>query len=417
MKLVLAITILAALIFPASSVSAQNNGHEPITEDIIDLMKSNPEIKGMLQKSLKAAKKINPDKLSNPAQDLESYYTYIDTASQLIPQQILDKPAVLIRDQILQSICYFYFLVDQPLSELDDKDLYKNALQYYPPFSDWLHKFADTWGQYLDTEDSWNKKTFQQFYDDPQFGLQIEWYESPSHWKTFNQFFSKYLRSPCERPIGCRCDPSIVVSPADSEPQGTWDIDENSNIDFDKGLKVKLVTLYNVNDLLAKGSKYKDAFANGVLTHTFLNVFDYHRYHFAVGGKVKEKKIIQQNVALEVKWSKEKQEYIPIDSEGWQFTQTRGYVIVDTGEYGLVALIPMGMAQVSSVNFEDDVKVGSTHQKGDMLGNFLFGGSDFIMLFQEKAGFELMVQKEEDNKTYKHILMGVKYGVMRGQAK
>jgi len=57
----------------------------------------------------------------------------------------------------------------------------------------------------------------------------------------------------------------------------------------------------------------------------------------------------------------------------------------------------------------------TTHKKGDMLGNFLFGGSDFIMLFQKKAGFEIMAQQEEDMKTYKHILMGVKYGVMKGK--
>jgi len=207
----------------------------------------------------------------------------------------------------------------------------------------------------------------------------------------------------------------LVVSPADSEPQGTWPIDENSNIRKDNGLKVKLVTYYNVNDLLAKDSKYKGVFANGILTHTFLNVFDYHRYHFAVGGTIKEKKVIQQNVTLEVEWDQKKGQYVPVDSIGWQFFQTRGYVIVDTREYGLVALIPMGMAQVSSVNFEDDVKVGSRHEKGDMLGNFLFGGSDFVMLFQEKAGFKIMVQKKEDKDAYKHILVGVKYGVMNGQ--
>ena len=417
MKIVLAVTLLAGLLFATNTVCAKGNNHKLITQKLIALIEKNPEIGTLLEKSIAEAKKINPDPKTNPAQSLELYYNYIDTASQLIPQQILDKPADLIRDQILQSICYFYFLIDQPLQELKDKGLYKNAIQYYEPFSSWTREFAISWGAFLDTEDSWTKTTFQQFYDDPQFGLQIGWYESPSNWKTFNQFFSRYLRAPCERPVGCPLDPSIVVSPADSEPQGVWAIDENSNIRVDNGLKVKLATYYNVNDLLAKDSQYKDAFANGVLTHTFLNVFDYHRYHFAVGGRIKEKKIIQQNVALEVEWSSEEHKYKPIDSTGWQFTQTRGYVIVDTGEYGLVALIPMGMAQVSSVNFEENVKVGSVHKKGDMLGNFLFGGSDFIILFQEKAGFEILVQKEEDKKTYKHILMGVKYGVMRGQAK
>ena len=415
-KLFAVIIIMAAgLILPASGLFAQNAVHKPITQKLIQLLEDRPEIKVMLKESLEKAKSINPDTVTNPAQDLKSYYTYIDSASQLIPQQILDVPAVLIRDQILQSICYFYFLIDQPLTELEDKGYYKNAIQYYPPFSEWLLKFADAWGKFLDTEESWTPKTFREFYDDPQFGLQIGWYESPSNWKTFNRFFSKYLRTPCERPIGCPDDPSIVVSPADSEPQGVWPIDKDSNINFGEGVTVKLARYYNVNDLLAEDSKYKLTFANGLLTHTFLNVFDYHRYHFAVGGTVKEKKIIRKNVALEVTWSKEEGKYIPIDSEGWQFTQTSGYVIVDTGEFGLVALIPMGMAQVSSVNFEKNVKVGTTHKKGDMLGNFLFGGSDFIMLFQKKAGFEIMAQQEEDMKTYKHILMGVKYGVMRGE--
>jgi phosphatidylserine decarboxylase len=413
----LIITILVGLILSTITVFAQNDDHKPITVELIALTKSHPEIKTMLDESIKKAKSTNPNIVTNPAQNWELYLDYIDNASELIPQQILDMPAVLIRDQILQSICYFYFLIDQPLTELEDKGYYNNTLQYYPPFSEWLVKFADAWGTFLDTEASWSSKSFKQFYDDPQFGLQTGWYESPSNWKTFNQFFSKYLRNPCERPIGCKDDPSIVVSPADSRPQGVWPIDDNSKINLGEGVQVKLARYFNVNDLLAEDSKYKDVFAKGVLTHTFLNVFDYHRYHFGVGGTVKEKKIIQKNVALEVSWSEEKGKYIPIDSEGWQFTQTRGYVIVDTKKYGLVALIPMGMAQVSSVNFEDNVRVGSTHEKGDMLGNFLFGGSDFIMLFQDKAGFEITAQQQEDRRTYKHILMGVKYGVMRGQAK
>jgi len=179
---------------------------------------------------------------------------------------------------------------------------------------------------------------------------------------------------------------------------------------------VKLTRYYSVNDLLSDDSLYKDAFANGILTHTFLDVNDYHRYHFAVGGKIKEKKIIQKNVSLEVVWNPSEGKYSPIDSTGWQFTQTRGYVIMETEKYGLVALIPMGMAQVSSVNFEGNVNPGITHLKGDMLGNFLFGGSDFIMLFQEKAGFEITAPKIDDS-TYKHLLMGEEYGVMKGPKK
>jgi hypothetical protein len=41
-----------------------------------------------------------------------------------------------------------------------------------------------------------------------------------------------------------------------------------------------------------------------------------------------------------------------------------------------------------------------------MLGNFAFGGSDFIMIFQEQVNFILDAPGEEASETYKHILTG-----------
>lgn len=407
-KLYLAIMVLAASILTISTVAMENDNHKAITQDLIGLIEKNPEIGNMLEVSIAKAKEINPDPKTNPVQNLSDYYNFIDSASELIPRDVLGNPSDLTRDQILQSICYFYFLVDQPLSELENKGLFDNTIQYYEPFSSWLRDFADTWGSFLDTEASWSPEIYQEFYNDPSYGLQKGWYESSSNWSTFNRFFSRYLESPNARPIASPNDTMVVVSPADSVPQGTWAIDNNSTIQVEDGLEVKLVHYYSVRDLLGNDSQYRDAFANGVLTHSFLNVNDYHRYHFAVGGTIKEKKKVVQNVALEVAWNSTQNKYDPIDSTGWQFSQTRGYVIVDTGKYGLVALIPMGMAQVSSVNFEDDVEVGATHEKGDMLGNFLFGGSDFVMLFQERAGFEMTATQGN------HILMGEEYGVIKG---
>ena len=50
--------------------------------------------------------------------------------------------------------------------------------------------------------------------------------------------------------------------------------------------------------------------------------------------------------------------------------------------------MPIGMAQVAGINFT--VEVGDHVNKGDELGTFLFGGSDFILVFQKKADFHLM---------------------------
>lgn len=407
---VLMLLALMALPVPVP-VSAQE--HAPITKQLQALIEAQPQVGDLLTQSIAAAAKVNPDRVTNPVQSLPEYYAFIDEATKLIPQQIVANPPSMIRDQILQNICYFYFLVDQPLDALKHKDLFNNTIQYSEPFSTWLRNFTKSWGRFLDTEPSWTQATYQQFLADPSFGLMRDWYESPTHWTTFNQFFARYLSSPSARPITAPDDPTVVTSPADSVPQGVWPIDAQSRIQVDGGLPVKLARFFSIPELLGPHSAYGDAFAGGVLTHTFLNVNDYHRYHFAVGGTVKELNQIQQNVALEVSWNPKTRRYDPIDSTGWQFTQTRGVVVVDTGEFGLVALIPMGMAVVSSVKFEPGVKVDSTHKKGEMLGNFLFGGSDFVMVFQPKAGFVLTAQKDPiDQNDYAHLLMGEAFGTM-----
>ena len=68
------------------------------------------------------------------------------------------------------------------------------------------------------------------------------------------------------------------------------------------------------------------------------------------------------------------------------------------------------MVCVGERGLEKGVVVGSAHEKGEMLGHFLFGGSDFVMLFQKQAGFEMTATPGV------HILMGEKYGVMKGTA-
>ncbi|MEI8188790.1 MAG: phosphatidylserine decarboxylase [candidate division NC10 bacterium] len=429
LKLNFAIIILAGMILSPSAVLAENINHKPITQELIKLVKENPEIRPMLEASIAAAAKINPDKKTNPVQNLPDYYDFLDRAAGLLPQMILDSPSNLLPVRMQQGYCYLYFLIDQPLPELKENGAVRNSIQYYQPFAKWLYKFVNTYGAFLDTKESWSEEIYQEHYKDPTFGLQKEWYESPANWKTYNQFFVRFLKSPDVRPIASPNDPSVVVAPADSVPQGVWTIDEKSNIQVEGGLKVKDETYFNVENLLGKDSQYKDAFAKGVLTHTYLNVNDYHRYHFAVGGIIKEQKIVEMNVARQVRWDPKEGKYFVVHSLDWEFFQTHGYVIVDTEKYGLVAHIPVGMGLVSSVNFEKNVTVGSNHKKGDMLGYFLFGGSDVVMLFQEKAGFKITAPAEDrpvapsgsdhgpSVTNYKHLLTGETYGVLKGQTK
>lgn len=387
-----------------------------LTQELIDLVEKSSSLKSMLINSIQKAKMINPDKKTNPAQTLLEYYDFVNHAETAMPWNILeynDYPTL--HEQLLQNIIYFYFIIDQPIEELKGKGYYHNSLQYHEPFRSWVIKFVKAWGQYLDTDKSWNDNYYKKVYNDKLFGLQKNWYESPSNWKTFNEFFARYLISPTARPISQKDNINVIISPADSTPQNIWGIDKNSFIESDNGVLVKTSKFRSIAKLLGEDSPYKNAFANGKFIHSYLSVYDYHRYHAPVSGIVKEVKIISQDNASGgiVTWDKTLQKYILESYEpGWQTIETRGVLIVDTGTHGLVAFCPIGMSQVSSVNFEKNIKVGTHIKKGDMIGYFLFGGSDFIMLFQENSGFQLTALKNNKKENhYKHMLMGEELGI------
>ena len=390
------------------------------TKELIALLDNDPELKSMLVSSIEKAKEINPDRNTNPAQNLEEYYEFVTWAETAMPWALIKKeeyPEIF--DNIFQSFGAFYFLIDQPLSELEGKGLVNNSLQYYEPFAKWLITFNKSWGAFLDTEDSWNEEYYQMALNDTAFGLQNGWYEDPSNWKTFNQFFARYLKTPDMRPIASPDDESKVASFADSQPMGVWKIDDNSNLVGKEGVPVKSATLRSISKLIGDDSKYKDAFANGTFTHSFLNVNDYHRYHFPLGGTIKEARIIQgaNPTGGQLWWDKENNRYAfnPSAGTGWQSVETRGCVILETAEYGLVALMPIGMAVVGSVNIEENITPGTIVKKGDMLGHFAFGGSDFIMIFQNGVSFTLDAPMQEDGNSYKHILMGEQLGILSKQ--
>ncbi|MFZ1808030.1 MAG: phosphatidylserine decarboxylase [Cyclobacteriaceae bacterium] len=409
--------IYSLLLVSGCSTNEKKNEYEKATLELIDLLNTHPDVKTMLEKSIAKAAEINPDLNTNPVRSLEEYYEFVSWAEQAMPWTLIKKGEHAdVFDDIYQGIAYFYFLIDQPLTELEGKGLHNNSLQYAEPYASWLTTFSKSWGRYLDSEASWNEKTLQMAQEDPNFGLQNGWYEDPSGWKTFNQFFARHLISPEVRPLAEPDNNAIVVSFADSEPQGVWAIDSTSQLVAEDGVPVKSSTLRSVSALIGEGSEYQNAFANGTFTHSFLNVNDYHRYHFPVGGTVKEVRIIQgsQPIGGRLWWDAENKRYAydPGAKTGWQVLETRGCVIVETEEYGLVALLPIGMVVVSSVNFEESVQPGAQVKKGDPLGHFAFGGSDFIVLFQDHVSFTLDSPKRDEGSGYEHVLMGEKLGTL-----
>jgi hypothetical protein len=78
-KLYLIIMVLAVSILAISAVAMGEDSHKAITQDLMKLIENNPEIRIMLEESIAKAKEINPDRQTNPVQNLSEYYDFIGT--------------------------------------------------------------------------------------------------------------------------------------------------------------------------------------------------------------------------------------------------------------------------------------------------------------------------------------------------
>jgi phosphatidylserine decarboxylase len=315
-------------------------GHQPIVHELIELLKSRPDLAEGLQESIRKA-------ALSDVTTLPQYYDFLNAMVTLIPTDRNLNPFVL----------KFYYLVD--LSP-------NGVLQADASFQEWTRKFAEDWGAFLDTTES--AGGIKGFFSNPSYHIE-DYYVAPSGWLTFNQFFARQVR-PGKRPVDGLRDDSVIVSPADSVFQGHWVIKGDSKITA-KGLTWSVIELLD-------GSPYQHKFKGGVFTHSFLNVNDYHRYHVPVGGVVKEVRKISGKVTMDVIKKPDGSLGI-VDGTGYQFTQDRGLIVIDS-PLGLVAVLPIGMAQVSSVTLT--AEVGAALSKGEEFGFFSFGGSDIVTLFE-----------------------------------
>ena len=77
------------------------------------------------------------------------------------------------------------------------------------------------------------------------------------------------------------------------------------------------------------------------------------------------------------------------DDLGYQFAQARGLIVLDS-PIGLVAVLPIGMCQVSSVIMT--AEAGVKLRKGEEMSYFQFGGSDVIVLFESASNVSITAQ-------------------------
>ena len=321
----------------------QSTGHVPVVDDLVQLLQARPDLRAALEGAIRTA---NLKGIENTG----AFLDLLDDLVTAVPNYPETRPKYL----------KIYYIIDEAPEDRLNRDESFNA---------WMKKYAKSLGQFLDTPAS--AAAIPSFTARPNFHVD-DYFVGPSGWLTFNQFFAREVK-PGKRPIAASFDDKVIVSPADSVFLGAWDIDADSKVTV-KGVSWPIAKLLD-------GSPYQDAFKNGIYTHSYLSIGDYHRYHVPVAGEIKEVRRIEgrvySNVIRKTDGSLE-----VIDGDTFQYNQERGLIVIDSPEVGLVAVLPIGMGMVSSVNLTPEV--GARLRKGDEFGFFMFGGSDMVMLFQSK---------------------------------
>ncbi len=206
----------------------------------------------------------------------------------------------------------------------------------------------------------------------------------PSDFATFNDFFIREIKDSA-RPVCEQNNNNIIVAPADCVINMIVD-----DLVLDSQIPVKTVSL-SMKELL-NNSPYAQRFVGGTAVSCILMPNTYHRYHSPVSGQVVES---NDDVSGEYFGIKDFPDLLDKGDVGYGYDYSvfehfrRGYLIIETPNYGLVGMVPVGLNTIASVVFQEPYKcisaVDNTTQpikKGDEIGYFKYGGSLNILLFE-----------------------------------
>ena len=197
----------------------------------------------------------------------------------------------------------------------------------------------------------------------------------PHHgFTSWDDFFTRRFR-PGIRPVASPADPDVIVNACESAPYRlSHDVRRHDRF-WIKGQP------YSVAHMLAD-DPWADQFAGGTIYQAFLSALSYHRWHSPVDGRV-VKAYVHDGTYYSETPAEGHDPAGPDESQGYiteVATRAMVFIEADNPAIGLMCVLPVGMAEVSSC--EITVYQGQQVKKGDQLGMFHFGGSTHCLMFR-----------------------------------
>ena len=269
-------------------------------------------------------------------------------------------------------------------------------LMRMPQFNSHMNDIMAAWCEYLDSPDSCYVLNEEQYgwLSPPalEYNQVLTDYIVPDRsaphwgWKSYNDFFHRMVKSEM-RPVDAPDDNSVINSPNDGV---AWALENFVQRDDAFWLKSQV---YSMGNLLNNHPEYVDKFVGGTVYQTYVNGgADWHGFSSPINGKVTHVEMIRGYAWTESDAVGPDPMSGPY-SQGWAAgVATRGLIYIDSGDskLGTVCVVPIGLTEVSSLDCF--VEAGQMVKKGDVLGQFSFGGSSFAVVFQPGAIKEVLVK-------------------------
>jgi phosphatidylserine decarboxylase len=283
-----------------------------------------------------------------------------------------------------------------------DPTLSGTALFRLPMFNQKMAAILNDWNKFLDTPASnvgfrvegeqWLSDDAKKQYDFPVWKKDSE---KLPYWKSWNSFFTRNFKNPAKaRPIADPDSNQTVICPNDGS-LFRWD----ANVARDDVFWFKDMN-YSLADILSSPvpeqqkaiDKYKllDIFEGGYVFQTYLNPYNFHRWWVPVNGEVLFDPISIPgcffNKLVIPDFGGATTASLPYLAQ----VNARGLIVIKTKDYGHVCCIPLGMSEVSSIDFDPAMKKGAKVKKGQEMGMFNYGGSSFAIIYEKLPNKELI---------------------------
>ncbi|MFY2859600.1 phosphatidylserine decarboxylase family protein [Mycobacterium sp. THU-M104] len=288
-----------------------------------------------------------------------------------------------------------------------------------PRINEMIKKILGAWCEFLDSPDSlyvlndsptgWKSREacstigMDQFVHDP----------DDEHWgfKSWNDFFTRRLKDG-QRPVAAPGDDSVIVSACESTPYRIA-----TNIARRDQFWIKRQP-YSLRDMLANDESV-DQFVGGTVYQAYLSAMKYHHWHSPVAGTI-VRAFVQPGTYFSETVSKRWDALNPPDSQSYMaHVSARAILLIeaDNPVIGLMALVAVGIGEVSSTLIGENIKPGYHVDKGEELGYFQFGGSTHCLVFRPGAidDFNVSAIPQSEYGTAPTILVNSKLAVAPAQ--